>query len=364
MKQPVRIAVTGAAGNISYSLLFKIAAGEMLGADQPVILQLVEIPQAMDKLRGVAMELEDCAFPLVHGITLHDNPFDGFKGIHYAMLVGARPRSKGMERADLLEANAVIFAEQGKALNEVANKDVKALVVGNPANTNCLILSRNAPDLLPSQFCAMTRLDHNRAQGILGNKLGVNPSDIEGVCVWGNHSPTMYPDLHHASVLGDEAAIDMVDADWYKNEYTPRIQKRGAEIIEWRGFSSAASAAQAALDHMRDWALGSDGRVVSMGIISDGSYGVAKGIYYSFPTVCEFGSYQIVQNLHINEYGQQMMKATEKELLEEKEAVEHLLPKETIESRESLPTSARNGETEYGTVLSYDSVYYRADRIC
>lgn len=278
MKQPVRIAVTGAAGNISYSLLFKIAAGEMLGADQPVILQLVEIHQAMDKLRGVAMELEDCAFPLVHGISLHDNPFDGFRGVHYAMLVGARPRSKGMERADLLEANAVIFAEQGKALNEVANRDVKALVVGNPANTNCLILSRNAPDLDPSQFCAMTRLDHNRTKGILGNKLGVNPSDINGVCVWGNHSPSMYPDVHHAVVLGEESVISKIDQKWYKQDFTPRIQKRGAEIIEWRGLSSAASAAQAALDHMHDWALGSDGEVVSMGIISDGSYGVAKGI--------------------------------------------------------------------------------------
>lgn len=364
MKQPVRIAVTGAAGNISYSLLFKIAAGEMLGADQPVILQLVEIPQAMEKLRGVAMELEDCAFPLVHEISLHDNPFDGFKGVHYAMLVGARPRSKGMERADLLEANAVIFAEQGKALNEVANPDVKALVVGNPANTNCLILSRNAPDLSPAQFSAMTRLDHNRTQGILGNKLGVNPSDIEGVCVWGNHSPTMYPDLHHAQVLGDEMAIDMIDEAWYKEEFTPRIQKRGAEIIEWRGLSSAASAAQAALDHMRDWALGSDGRIVSMGIISDGSYGVAKGIYYSFPVVCEFGSYQIVPHLYINEYGQSMMKRTEQELLEEKAAVDHLLPQETIESRENLKESDRHGQTEFGSAVNTGAAYYRADRIC
>lgn len=364
MKQPVRIAVTGAAGNISYSLLFKIAAGEMLGPDQPVILQLVEIPQAMDKLRGVAMELEDCAFPLVHGISLHDNPFDGFRGIHYAMLVGARPRSKGMERADLLEANAVIFAEQGKALNDVANRDVKALVVGNPANTNCLILSRNAPDLAASQFCAMTRLDHNRAQGILGNKLGVNPADIEGVCVWGNHSPTMYPDLHHAQVLGDEAAIDMIDEQWYKEEYTPRIQKRGAEIIEWRGLSSAASAAQAALDHMRDWALGSDGRIVSMGIISDGSYGVAKGIYYSFPVVCEFGSYQIVQNLHINDYGQSMMKKTEQELLEEKAAVDHLLPEETAASRQAMRTSSRSGQTEFDAGIDTGESYYKADRIC
>ncbi|WP_422136963.1 MULTISPECIES: malate dehydrogenase [unclassified Endozoicomonas] len=364
MKQPVRIAVTGAAGNISYSLLFKIAAGEMLGADQPVILQLVEIPQAMDKLRGVAMELEDCAFPLVHGISLHDNPFDGFRGVHYAMLVGARPRSKGMERADLLEANAVIFAEQGKALNEVANRDVKALVVGNPANTNCLILSRNAPNLDPSQFCAMTRLDHNRAKGILGNKLGVNPSDIDGVCVWGNHSPTMYPDVHHATVLGEESAISKIDEKWYKEDFTPRIQKRGAEIIEWRGLSSAASAAQAALDHMRDWALGSNGEIVSMGIISDGSYGVAKGIYYSFPCICEFGSYQIVQGLEINEYGQSMMKKTEEELLSEKAAVDHLLPAETVESRENLRKSERTGQTAYDNGLDKADVYYKADRIC
>lgn len=364
MKQPVRIAVTGAAGNISYSLLFKIAAGEMLGDDQPVILQLVEIPQAMNKLRGVAMELEDCAFPLIHGISLHDNPFDGFKGVHYAMLVGARPRSKGMERADLLEANAAIFSEQGKALNEVANRDVKALVVGNPCNTNCLILSRNAPDLSPSQFNAMTRLDHNRAQGTLGNKLGVNPADIEGVCIWGNHSPSMYPDLHHAQILGDEAAIDMIDDKWYKEEFTPRIQKRGAEIIEWRGLSSAASAAQAALDHMRDWALGSDGRIVSMGIISDGSYGVSKGIYYSFPCVCDFGSYQIVQGLHINEYGQQMMKRTEQELLEEKAAVDHLLPVETADSRENLSVCSRNGQTRFDAGIDTGEAYYKADRIC
>ena len=364
MKQPVRIAVTGAAGNISYSLLFKIAAGEMLGPDQPVILQLVEIPQAMNKLRGVAMELEDCSFPLIHGISLHDNPFDGFKGVHYAMLVGARPRSKGMERADLLEANAAIFSEQGKALNEVANRDVKALVVGNPCNTNCLILSRNAPDLSPSQFNAMTRLDHNRAQGTLGNKLGVNPADIEGVCIWGNHSPSMYPDLHHAQILGDEAAIDMIDDQWYKGEFTPRIQKRGAEIIEWRGLSSAASAAQAALDHMRDWALGSDGRIVSMGIISDGSYGIAKGIYYSFPCVCDFGSYQIVQGLHINDYGQQMMKKTEQELLEEKSAVDHLLPAETAESRENLTTCSRSGQTQFDAGIDTGEAYYKADRIC
>lgn len=362
MKQPVRIAVTGAAGNISYTLLFKIASGEMLGSDQPVILQLIEIPQAMDKLKGVAMELEDCAFPLVHGITLHDNPFEGFKGIHYAMLVGARPRTKGMERADLLEANAAIFSEQGKALNEVANRDIKALVIGNPANTNCLILSRNAPDLDPAQFCSMTRLDHNRCLGILGNKIGVNPSDIDGVVVWGNHSPTMYPDLHNTTAMG-EPVIDQVDEQWYREEFTPRIQQRGAEIIEWRGMSSAASAAQAGLDLMRDWVLGSDGRIISMGIISDGSYGVAKGIYYSFPCICEFGSYQIVKDLEINEYGQAMIKKTEQELLEEKAAVEHLLPAETAESRENLKTSS-DGQTQFDNSIDTASAYYKADRIC
>ncbi|MDP0561808.1 MAG: malate dehydrogenase [Candidatus Endonucleobacter sp. (ex Gigantidas childressi)] len=363
MKQPVRIAVTGAAGNISYSLLFKIASGEMLGEDQPIILQLVEIPKAMDKLRGVAMELEDCAFPLLHGISMNDNPFDGFRGIHYAMLVGAHPRSKGMERADLLEANAEIFATQGKSLNEVANPDVKALVIGNPANTNCLILARNAPDLSPAQFCAMTRLDHNRAKGLLGNKLGVNPSDIDGLCVWGNHSPTMYPDLHHTSILNDEYVIDQIDQTWYKKEFTQRIQKRGAEIIEARGLSSAASAAQAALDHMHDWALGSEGEVVSMGIISDGSYGVAKSIYYSFPVICEFGSYQIVQGLSINAYGKKMMKATEQELLDEKAAVEHLLPPDTAGKLENLSQCQRSKQTLFDAGIDIDELYYKADRI-
>lgn len=364
MKQPVRIAITGAAGNISYSLLFKIAAGEMLGSDQPVILQLVEIPQSMDKLRGVAMELEDCAFPLVHGISLHSDLFEGFRGVHYALLVGARPRSQGMERADLLEANAAIFAEQGKALNDVANRDVKALVVGNPVNTNCLILAGNAPDLGPAQFSAMTRLDHNRARGILGNKLGVNPADIDGVCIWGNHSVTMYPDLHHARVLGEESVIDQIDRKWYRDEFTPRIQKRGAEIIEARGMSSAASAAQAAIDHMRDWALGSDGAVVSMGIISDGSYGIAKGIYYSFPVICEFGGYQIVQDLPVNKYAEQMMKKTEQELLEEKAAIEHLLPAQSAARLENLARSERNGQTVFDAGIDTGAFYYKADRIC
>ena len=364
MKQPVRIAVTGAAGNISYSLLFKIAAGEMLGADQPVILQLVEIPQAFGKLRGVAMELEDCAFPLVHGIFLYDNPLDGFRDVHYAMLVGARPRTKGMERADLLEANAEIFSEQGTALNAVANRDVKALVVGNPANTNCLILARNAPDMSPAQFCAMTRLDHNRSKGIIANKLGVNPSDIDGVCIWGNHSQTMYPDLHHAQLLGEESVIDKIDSVWYKEEYTPCIQKRGAEVIEARGLSSAASAAQAALDHMHDWALGSDGVVVSMGIISDGSYDISKGIYYSFPVICEFGSYQIVQGLSINAYGKEMLRKTENELLDEKAAVNNLLPVETAKRLDNLPSCERTGQTLFDGSIDVSDPYYKAGRIC
>ncbi|PJE80720.1 Malate dehydrogenase [invertebrate metagenome] len=354
MKQPVRIAVTGAAGNISYSLLFKLAAGELLGPDQPVILQLLEIPQAMNKLTGVAKELQDCAFPLVHGISLHDHPMDAFRHVNYALLVGSRPRTKGMERADLLESNAKIFSEQGRALNAVASHDIKALVVGNPANTNCLILARNAPDIHPSQFSSMIRLDHNRSKGILGGKLGINPADLEGVCVWGNHSPTMYPDLHHAYVLeDDEPIIKHLDQNWYHQEFTPKIQKRGAEIIEWRGLSSAASAAQAAIDHMHDWVLGSDGSIVSMGVISDGSYGIAKGIYYGFPVICEFGRYQIVRNLSINDYGLSMMKNTEKELLDERQAVAHLLPEET----EALMDGVSFEEHR-------DPIYYRADQIC
>ena len=347
MRRPVRVAVTGAAGAISYSLLFKIAAGEMMGKDQPVILQLIEIPQAMDALRGVAMELMDCAYPLLHTITLHDNVEDGFNNAHYALLVGARPRGPGMERSDLIEVNGEIFARQGKALNDYANRDVKVLVTGNPANTNALIASRNAPDLSPSQFTCLTRLDHNRAKGILANQTGATPRDINGIIVWGNHSPTQYPDLHHATILG-EPAMKQIDQGWYCNEYIPKVQQRGSEIIQARGLSSAASAAQAIVDHMHDWVLGTEpGEVASMGILSDGSYGVEKGIFYSFPVRCNYGRYQIVQGIELNDFSKERLKITEQELLEEKAVVEKLLPEETEASHQSLSICLRSGVTLY-----------------
>jgi malate dehydrogenase len=275
MKQPVRVAVTGAAGAISYTILFKIAAGELLGPDQPVILQLVEIPPAMTALDGVVMELIDCAFPLLAGITTHDNPASGFQDADVAFLIGARPRGPGMERADLLKENAKIFSVQGQALNEHASRDVRVLVVGNPANTNALIAARNAPDLNPRQFTAMTRLDHNRAVGILANHLSVQPTDVDHAIIWGNHSPTQYPDLHQATVKG-QPVLDQVDRTWYETDYIPTVAKRGAAIIEARGASSAASAAQAAIDHMHDWILGTDGQVVSMAVPADGSYGMHR----------------------------------------------------------------------------------------
>jgi malate dehydrogenase len=296
MKQPVRVAVTGAAGAISYTILFKIAAGELLGSDQPVILQLVEIPPAMTALDGVVMELIDCAFPLLAGITTHDNPASGFQDADVAFLIGARPRGPGMERADLLKENAKIFSVQGQALNEHASRDVRVLVVGNPANTNALIAARNAPDLNPRQFTAMTRLDHNRAVGILANHLSVQPTDVDHAIIWGNHSPTQYPDLHQATVKG-QPALDLVDRAWYETDYIPTVAKRGAAIIEARGASSAASAAQAAIDHMHDWILGTDGQVVSMAVPADGSYGIAPGVIYSYPVVCEGGDYQVVQGM-------------------------------------------------------------------
>lgn len=328
MKRPVRIAVTGAAGSINYNLLFKIAAGEMFGKDQPVILQLIELPFAMKNLKGVAMELEDCAFPLLHSISIHDNPQEGFQGIHYAILVGAKPRGPGMERKDLLKENAKIFAEQGKALSDHANQDVRVLVVGNPANTNALIASRNAPNLNPAQFSAITRLDHNRAKGILSNSSGVNPSDIDGVIIWGNHSATQFPDLHHTTFYGKCLKEELNEKwKWYENEFIPKIQQRGAEIINARGHSSAASAAQAIVDHMRDWALGTPkGKFTSMSIISDGSYGVAKGIFFSFPVRCDYGRYNIVRDLEQSEFAKEMLKNTEKELLEERESVKGMLP--------------------------------------
>jgi len=326
MKPAVRVAVTGAAGQISYSLLFKIASGQMLGEDQPVILQLLEITPALEALNGVIMELEDCAFPLLHGVVGTDVPEVAFKDINYAMLVGARPRGPGMERKDLLEANAAIFSVQGKALNKVARRDVKVLVVGNPANTNALIAQRNAPDLDPKQFTAMTRLDHNRAKSQLAAKTGKHVTDVKKMTIWGNHSSTQYPDISETTVAG-KSAKSLVDDAWYKNTFIPDVQQRGAAIIKARKLSSAASAANAASEHMRDWVLGSaEGDTLSMGIYSDGSYGIQKGLIYSFPVTCKGGKYEIVQGLKIDAFSQEKMKATETELAEERDAVSHLLP--------------------------------------
>jgi len=324
MKEPVRVAVTGAAGQISYSLLFRIAAGQMLGTDQPIILQLLEIPPAMGALGGVVMELDDCAFPLVQGIVATDNPDIAFKDVDYALLVGSRPRGPGMERKDLLEANAAIFSVQGKSLNDHAKKSVKVLVVGNPANTNSLIAQRNAPDLDPRQFTAMTRLDHNRALTQIAQKTGKHVTDVKGLAIWGNHSATQYPDLHHAKVAGQDA-LSLVDQAWIEADFIPTVQQRGAAIIKARGLSSAASAANAAIEHVRDWALGTQGETVSMGVYSDGSYGITKGLIYSFPCTCENGDWAIVQGLSINGFSQEKMSATETELVEERDAVAHLL---------------------------------------
>ena len=325
MKAPVRVAVTGAAGQISYSLLFRIAAGEMLGTDQPVILQLLEITPALEALAGTVMEIEDCAFPLVAGIVQTDDANVAFKDADYCLLVGARPRGPGMERKDLLEANAAIFSAQGKAINDNASRDVKVLVVGNPANTNALIAYRNAPDLNPGQFTAMTRLDHNRAMAQLANKTGKHSTDVKNMIIWGNHSATQYPDIHHCTVAGT-AAMSLVDQDWVTGDFIPTVQQRGAAIIKARGLSSAASAANAAIEHMRDWALGTDGQIVSMGIHSDGSYGVAEGLIYSFPVTCENGQYTIIQGLEVNAFSQDLMDKTETELSEERDAVASLLP--------------------------------------
>ncbi|MDA8782562.1 malate dehydrogenase [Porticoccaceae bacterium] len=326
MTSPVRVTVTGAAGQISYSLLFRIASGEMLGPNQPVILQMLEITPALDALKGVAMELEDCAFPLLAGMVCTDDAAVAFKDSDYALLVGARPRGPGMERKDLLEANAAIFSAQGKALNDNASKDIKVLVVGNPANTNSLIAQRNAPDINPRQFTAMTCLDHNRAMSQIANKTGATINDVTHMTIWGNHSATQYPDLHEAKVKG-QAAIDMVDQVWYEEDFIPTVQQRGAAIINARGASSAASAANAAIAHMRSWALGTaDGDWVSMGVYSDGSYGIAEGLIYSFPCVCKDGDWEIVQGLEINDFSRAKMTATEQELTEERDAVQHLLP--------------------------------------
>lgn len=326
MTSPVRVTITGAAGQISYSLLFRIAAGEMLGPNQPVILQMLEITPALDALKGVAMELEDCAFPLVAGIICTDQADVAFKDADYALLVGARPRGPGMERKDLLEANAAIFSAQGKAINDHASREIKVLVVGNPANTNALIAQRNAPDINPRQFTAMTRLDHNRAMSQIAEKAGKTINDVKNMTIWGNHSATQYPDLHHAKVDGD-SAIDLVDQDWYENEFIPTVQQRGAAIIKARGASSAASAANAAIAHMRTWVMGTElNDWVSMGVYSDGSYGITEGLNYSFPSTCVGGDWEIIQGLDINEFSRSKMSATEQELTEEKEGVAHLLP--------------------------------------
>ena len=326
MTSPVRITVTGAAGQISYSLLFRIAAGEMLGPNQPVILQMLEITPALDALKGVAMELEDCAFPLLEGMTCTDDAEQAFKDADYALLVGARPRGPGMERKDLLEANAAIFSAQGKAINDYASEHIKVLVVGNPANTNALITQRNAPNINPRQFTAMTRLDHNRAMSQIANKTESSINDISHMTIWGNHSATQYPDLYHARVAG-KSAIDMVDQEWFENDFIPTVQQRGAAIIAARGASSAASAANAAIAHMRTWALGSaENDWISMGVISNGSYGIANGLIYSFPCTCDNGDWAIVEGLDINDFSRSKMIATEKELIEERAAVYHLLP--------------------------------------
>tara|TARA_B100000795_G_scaffold130238_1_gene97143 strand:+ start:4192 stop:5172 length:981 start_codon:yes stop_codon:yes gene_type:complete len=323
---PVRVTVTGAAGQISYSLLFRIAAGEMLGPKQPIILQMLEITPALEALKGVAMELDDCAFPLLAGMICTDDAAVAFKDSDYALLVGARPRGPGMERKDLLEANAAIFSAQGKALNDNASKEIKVLVVGNPANTNSLIAQRNAPDINPRQFTAMTRLDHNRAMSQIASKTGTTINDVTHMTIWGNHSATQYPDLHQAKVNG-RPAIDMVDQSWYEDDFIPTVQQRGAAIIAARGASSAASAANAAIAHMRTWALGTaDGDWVSMGVYSDGSYGIAEGLIYSFPCTCKGGDWAIVQGLDINDFSRAKMTATEQELTEERDAVQHLLP--------------------------------------
>lgn len=325
MKAPVRVTVTGAAGQIGYALLFRIASGAMLGDDQPVILQLLDITPAMEALEGVRMELDDCAFPLLADVVCTDDPNVGFKDTDYALLVGARPRGPGMERKDLLEANAAIFSVQGKALNDHASRDVKVLVVGNPANTNSLIAQRNAPNLNPRNFTAMTRLDHNRAITQLAQKTGTTVNDVTNMTIWGNHSATQYPDLFNAKV-NDQAAIDMIEQSWYEDHFIPTVQQRGAAIIKARGASSAASAANAAIDHMRSWALGTEGDDwVSMGVYSDGSYGIAEGLIYSFPCRCKDGDWSIVQGLHVTEFSRAKMDATAQELTEERDAVAHLL---------------------------------------
>jgi malate dehydrogenase len=325
MKAPVRVAVTGAAGQIGYALLFRIASGEMLGKDQPVILQLLDLPQAQAAVKGVMMELEDCAFPLLAGMVASDDPNVAFKDADYAILVGARPRSKGMERKDLLEANGAIFTVQGKALNDHASRNVKVLVVGNPANTNAYIAMKSAPDLPAKNFTAMLRLDHNRALSQLAAKTGKAVADIENMAVWGNHSPTMYADYRFATI-GGESVKQMINDDvWNSDVFLPTVGKRGAAIIEARGLSSAASAANAAIDHIHDWALGTNGKWVTMGIPSDGSYGIPEGVMFGYPVTCANGEYTIVQGLEIDEFSRGRINVTLNELEEERAGVAHLL---------------------------------------
>jgi len=326
-KAPMRVAVTGAAGQIGYSLLFRIANGDLLGKDQPVILQLLEIPdeKAQKALTGVMMELEDCAFPLLAGMTAHSDPMTAFKDIDVALLVGARPRGPGMERKDLLSANAQIFTAQGKALNAVAKKTVKVLVVGNPANTNAYIAMKSAPDIPAKNFTAMLRLDHNRALSQLATKLNKPVADIEKLIVWGNHSPTMYPDYRFATIDGKSVKDSINDATWNKDTFIPTVGKRGAAIIDARGLSSAASAANAAIDHIRDWVLGTNGKWVTMGIPSKGEYGIPAEVIYGFPVVCENGEYKMIEGLEIDEFSRERMTHTLNELLEEQAGVKHLL---------------------------------------
>ena len=327
-KAPMRVAVTGAAGQIGYSLLFRIANGDLLGKDQPVILQLLEIPdeKAQKALTGVIMELEDCAFPLLAGVTAHSDPLTAFKDIDVALLVGARPRGPGMERKDLLSANAQIFTAQGKALNAVAKKTVKVLVVGNPANTNAYIAMKSAPDIPAKNFTAMLRLDHNRALSQLATKLSKPVAGIEKLVVWGNHSPTMYPDYRFATVDGKSVKDSINDAAWNKDVFIPTVGKRGAAIIDARGLSSAASAANAAIDHIHDWVLGTNGKWVTMGIPSKGEYGIPAEVIYGFPVTCENGEYKMVEGLEIDEFSRERMTHTLNELLEEQAGVKHLLP--------------------------------------
>jgi malate dehydrogenase len=325
MNNPVRVTITGAAGQIGYQLAFRIASGQLLGKNQPVVLQLLEIPPALPALQGVVMELADCAFPTLSGIVATDDPNEAFGDSAYALLVGARPRGPGMERNDLLEANAQIFSVQGKAINSHANRDIKVLVVGNPANTNALIASANAPDIDPGQFTAMTRLDHNRAAAQLAAKTGKHASDVRNLTIWGNHSATQYPDISHATVAG-RPAVELVDQAWIAEEFIPTVQQRGAAIIKARGASSAASAASAAIDHVHDWALGSrDDDWVSMGIPADGSYGIEPGVVYSYPVRCSGGKVEIVQGLEVGDFSRERMRATENELREERSAIEKLL---------------------------------------